>query len=617
MRFILYISLFMYSSLVQAQDSHYSLYHHRHGGLNAALTGYGQEEAEVRTLYRTQWNSISPLTYLSLEAEKQDGLWGYGISWNKSGAGAGSLISNQIALGASKQVNINSDGFLRLGMQVGYYKHSLDWNGAVFETQHSSNGTLGSNTEENLTLNKASSVDLNAGLFFNQKAGSNTINLGFNLSHIAQNKLTLYIDGVERLLSKKTIHASVRIPIVNDWALTPSLLYQNQTTAHESILAISAAKKIEGNKLISLGTGIRLKDALIFQTEFQLENLAISMAYDVNISKLKAVGNGFGAFEIGLLFKFKEAKDYKETVNLRIEDTDNDGVADEKDECPTIPGNAHNRGCPGRADSDKDGIADEVDLCPGVAGSYIHGGCPDTDGDGVADIDDECPTLYGALHFQGCPDSDQDGISDKYDACPATFGLTTNKGCPDNKLVQPTSKLGEYLVEEVKDPETKSTDVLPIQSPKTYHKHSYQVNEFTNSRKTHPPDVSGSRSDIHSEDSDYVHSIENEEVIDKLIILFDKNESMLDFSDKKRLRDFINTSDTSKDIRIVLRGHTDRTGDELYNMELGYRRAESVKRYLAQFGLTDQKMLPLSYGEEMPTSSMNDENRRVEVLIIK
>jgi OmpA-OmpF porin, OOP family len=87
-------------------------------------------------------------------------------------------------------------------------------------------------------------------------------------------------------------------------------------------------------------------------------------------------------------------------------------------------------------DRDKDGIPNEVDECPDVPGVAPHG-CPDTDGDGFRDSEDKCPEVPGVAP-DGCPvkDSDGDGIPDHLDDCPfeaETFnGFEDEDGCPDD-----------------------------------------------------------------------------------------------------------------------------------------------------------------------------------------
>ena len=111
----------------------------------------------------------------------------------------------------------------------------------------------------------------------------------------------------------------------------------------------------------------------------------------------------------------------------RTVDTDGDGISDNKDTCPTVPGSAAFMGCP---DTDGDGIEDSKDNCPSDAGVAMFNGCPDTDGDGIMDREDSCPNKKGMAQFMGCPDTDGDGVADNKDNCPNEKGVKSNNGCP-------------------------------------------------------------------------------------------------------------------------------------------------------------------------------------------
>lgn len=123
----------------------------------------------------------------------------------------------------------------------------------------------------------------------------------------------------------------------------------------------------------------------------------------------------------------KEAVDTSVLAQLR--DRDNDGLDDDEDQCPDIPGMAQFNGCP---DSDGDGISDKDDQCPLVAGVAQFNGCPDTDADGISDNKDKCPYVAGTAEREGCPvpDKDNDGFADDVDRCPDVFSKT-NEGCPE------------------------------------------------------------------------------------------------------------------------------------------------------------------------------------------
>src|ERR1700760_827033 len=112
-------------------------------------------------------------------------------------------------------------------------------------------------------------------------------------------------------------------------------------------------------------------------------------------------------------------------------DTDKDGIYDDADKCPTVPGLRRYQGCP-IPDTDGDGINDEEDSCKSVAGVMRYHGCPipDSDGDGVNDEEDSCPTVPGLKQFHGCPDTDGDGIPDNLDKCPTVAGVAAYQGCP-------------------------------------------------------------------------------------------------------------------------------------------------------------------------------------------
>jgi len=114
-------------------------------------------------------------------------------------------------------------------------------------------------------------------------------------------------------------------------------------------------------------------------------------------------------------------------------DSDNDGIDDNMDKCPTVAGIAKYDGCP-VPDTDKDGVNDEEDKCPSEAGLAKYAGCPipDTDKDGVNDEEDKCPTVAGLAKYGGCPipDTDADSINDEEDKCPTIAGVRENGGCP-------------------------------------------------------------------------------------------------------------------------------------------------------------------------------------------
>ena len=70
--------------------------------------------------------------------------------------------------------------------------------------------------------------------------------------------------------------------------------------------------------------------------------------------------------------------------------------------------------------------------------------------------------------------------------------------------------------------------------------------------------------------------------------------------------------------RVVLQGHTDERGGREYNLALGQKRAEAVRRQLGILGVSEAQQEAVSFGKEKPAATGSDEaslakNRRVEL----
>ena len=75
---------------------------------------------------------------------------------------------------------------------------------------------------------------------------------------------------------------------------------------------------------------------------------------------------------------------------------------------------------------------------------------------------------------------------------------------------------------------------------------------------------------------------------------------------------------SNKQFKVQLEGHTDDRGGREYNLALGQKRAETVRRALTLLGVSDAQVEAVSFGKEKPAASGADEatyakNRRVEI----
>jgi OOP family OmpA-OmpF porin len=239
---------------------------------------------------------------------------------------------------------------------------------------------------------------------------------------------------------------------------------------------------------------------------------------------------------------------------------------------------------PGKCkDDDADGVCNRKDKCPDTPMGCVvdEVGCEiDSDGDGVCDGIDKCPdTPRGAtVDRRGCPkDSDGDGVYDGIDKCP-----DTPRGCKVDKDGCPMDSDGDGVCDGIdKCPGTpKGVEVDEVGCPKC-------------------PDISQIEN-IHFQ-------------FDKADIIPSPN-PVLD-----EVVDMLKKCPTEK---IELDGYCDSYGSEEYNMKLGMRRAEAVKKYLVDHGVNADMLMTKSFGESKPVAS-NDtkegrkQNRRVEFKVMK
>jgi peptidoglycan-associated lipoprotein len=74
------------------------------------------------------------------------------------------------------------------------------------------------------------------------------------------------------------------------------------------------------------------------------------------------------------------------------------------------------------------------------------------------------------------------------------------------------------------------------------------------------------------------------------------------------------------DASVIIEGHCDERGTNAYNIALGDRRAVSTKVFLLDLGIDANQLSTISYGEERPVDTAQNEevwaqNRRAHFMI--
>ena len=408
---------------------------------------------------------------------------------------------------------------------------------------------------------------------------------------------------------------------------------------------------------------IYLRLGITVMKSFGIDNIAtdpawngsagIETLYDIDKTRLYHMGPHIA---LGLRFG-----SYPTPV---VDDSDNDGIGDDVDSCPTVPGEAAYQGCP-NPDSDGDGVCDPwvsesnlseafaglcfgKDQCPESVedqdGFEDEDGCadPDNDNDGFCDpwvsenglndkyanvckTTDMCP--YEAEdrdQFEdedGCPEPDNDGdgvcdpwvsekgLGDLYtdickgsDICVMIPGPGVETGCP-NPDQDDDGYCENWVYEyslERNFPHCKGIDQCPNEKGEDAKGCKYRRVVVT------------------------ADQIQINEAIN-----FDLNKSTIKKESDGLLEDIAQTFKNNPQIKKVeIQGHTDLSGKAKKNQKLSEDRAKSVNDRLVKLGVEQERLTykgygmtqpvePLAKGQKKETPEQAAKNRRVVFQILE
>ena len=105
-------------------------------------------------------------------------------------------------------------------------------------------------------------------------------------------------------------------------------------------------------------------------------------------------------------------------------------------------------------------------------------------------------------------------------------------------------------------------------------------------------------------------------------ILFDYDKATIRPSEESKLLAEAAYLKQNPTLRFSIEGHADERGSQEYNVALGDERSAAVRKFLIAQGIAENRMSPISYGEERPmcrqqTESCFQDNRRAAFALIQ
>ena len=112
---------------------------------------------------------------------------------------------------------------------------------------------------------------------------------------------------------------------------------------------------------------------------------------------------------------------------------------------------------------------------------------------------------------------------------------------------------------------------------------------------------------------------EQRRLLSQLVVYFDYDEAEILPEFNALLQAHGRNLAANPNMQVRLEGHADERGSREYNIGLGERRSQAVRRVLMLQGAGQQQLTTVSYGEERPAASGSDDeswklNRRVELV---
>lgn len=315
---ILLIILCFTTSIMQAQDIHFSQYFNSPLSLNPAETGRFDGDWRAYMNYRNQWSAIAyPFRTVSAGYDRNlfigDQHFSLGAYVLNDQSGYVALKNSQVYLSTAYHRTISKNNFTG-GVQFGFVMKSVrydqilfanDWNESAKEWDPNFGST-------DLDKDQLHYLDVNIGFGWSRKIRNMEIEAGAAVFHVNQPSESFDGNTTYKVPMRIAFQTSVRTNISPTTFIKPGVLYYTMMGSRNMMIGGQAGFATKTNRMnvSEIYGGLYLRngiadptDAMVAMVGAQIRKFTVNVSYDVNISSLSKYTNSRGAFEISLIYK--------------------------------------------------------------------------------------------------------------------------------------------------------------------------------------------------------------------------------------------------------------------------------------------------------------------------
>lgn len=319
------------TSVLIAQDIHFSEFYFSPLTINPAQTGFFNGKHRIASNYKTQWKLASGgapyVTYSGSydvhvfdKQMKAADMSGFGVMVFSDKAGTGDLKTSGAtgSLAYHRDLLGNGKQLMSFGIQAGFTQMSFDRTKLRTGNEILMDIPTGSGAElfESTSL---AYIDVNAGILYNYiYSKSIKVFLGLSAFHLSKPQVNFLEVAESNVLSNRAaLQFGGSFSLTREWDILPSALVMLQKASAESNVGMAIRYNSSDKAALRLGAWYRTwsnSDAAIIMAGMEYYNLTIGISYDMNISTLKETSKGQGSFEIAMIYILESNKSIVQDV---------------------------------------------------------------------------------------------------------------------------------------------------------------------------------------------------------------------------------------------------------------------------------------------------------------